>query len=101
MVTSGRTLETTRHHDRAIAHLIERHEQLERAMAARTSHGLSTDELWSAIVAIESRLAEVSPRAHAFWIAQWAQPLPVAQHEPEQCDPQYPLCAAQGDRRAC
>jgi hypothetical protein len=85
--------ETSQRHHRVLEHLIERHDELERLISERVSHGLSTTALWSALIAIENRVAEDFPRAHAFWIAQWAQPAPASVHAPGQHHPQCSICA--------
>lgn len=92
LATPTRRSEAHRHNDRALERMVQRHEELERMIAARRSHGLATGELWSAMVAIESRLADDHPRAHSFWIAEWALRRPVAQHRPGQHHPHCPIC---------
>jgi len=72
--------------------LVRKHEDLERRIVAYRSHGLSTAELWLAMISLEDRLRAESPRAYTHWLAVWLVRRDTGAHAIGAVDPECSLC---------
>lgn len=72
--------------------LLRRHEDLERLMSARRSHGLPAHEHWFALVALEDRLMADYPRAAVSWQRVWDTRQLNGAHSPGRSHPRCPIC---------